>query len=330
MGEQRQSRPGATGRMLLALAALAMAGVMLWLYARPPAADAPAQSPAGGPEAVASATMGTAPSAAGAATPLPASAVPPAAGASVPAWVANATAQAMEKFHSPAEALRKVQVALGGGTPEEVREAANTRQMCAYTSGASEAMYAMRDRPNETPEMVRKMIDQGGGINKAIESAQQGARRCQVFDAATMGRRMELFQRALDGGAEGAAAQYLTALQSPLEKQKPDPALVAKLQADVRTAAAAGDTLALQQLSLVTGDSARELGVTPAQREAYHAAWKIIMDERHPGITAIIEKATAPFVQPASAPALSGAEKAEANALAQQIVDSWRRKRKGG
>ncbi|MGQ3054359.1 MAG: hypothetical protein ACT6S0_21465, partial [Roseateles sp.] len=224
----------------------------------------------------------------------------------------------------------KVQVALGGGTPEEVLEAANTLQMCADTAGAPAAMYALRDRPQEMPEVLKKMVDHGGGINEAIKGAEKQARRCQVFDAATMARRMALFQRALDGGAEGAAAQYLMALQGPFEKQKADPALVAKLQADVRNAAAAGDTLALQQLSLVTGESARELGVTPVRREAYHTAWKLIMDERQPGVVAIIEKATAPFAQPASAPALSAAEQAQAAALAQRIVDTWRRKRKGG
>jgi hypothetical protein len=54
------------------------------------------------------------------------------------------------------------------------------------------------------------------------------------------------------------------------------------------------------------------------------------MEERFPGIVAGIEKATAPFTKPASAPALSAAEQAEANALAQKIVDAWRRKRSGG
>jgi hypothetical protein len=94
---------------------------------------------------------------------------------------------------------------------------------------------------------------------------------------------MELFQRAYEGGAEGAAVSYLMALQSPLEKQKADPALVAKLQADIRSAAAVGDPLALQHLSQATGEGARELGVTPGQAAGYKAAWTTIMEERFPG-----------------------------------------------
>ncbi|MDR7271520.1 hypothetical protein J2X20_004188 [Pelomonas saccharophila] len=233
-------------------------------------------------------------------------------------------------MRSPAEALRKVQVGLNGGTPEEALEAARTLQECWMTAGSAEAMYALRDRPDQVPEAVRKAMDNQGGVNQAIKFAEGQARRCQVFDPATMSRRLELFQRAHAGGAEGAATEYLSALQSPLEKQKPDPALVAKLQADVRNAALAGDTLALQHLRLASGESASGLGVTPMQRDAYHTAWKTIMDERYPGVADIIEKAMQPFAQPASAPALSTAEQAEANALARQIVETWRRKRKDG
>jgi hypothetical protein len=236
----------------------------------------------------------------------------------------------MEKLRSPAEALRKVQLALAGGTPDEMLQAAGALQRCSFSVGAPEAMYAMRDRPDQMPEAMKKITQSLGGMNKMIENSQAEARRCQVFDAATLGRRMELFQRAYEGGAEGAAVSYLMALQSPLEKQKADPALVAKLQADIRSAAAVGDPLALQHLSQATGEGARELGVTPGQAAGYKAAWTTIMEERFPGIVAGIEKATAPFTKPASAPALSAAEQAEANALAQKIVDAWRRKRSGG
>lgn len=328
------SRAGAPGRILLAVAALAVAGTVAWLYRRPPpAADVPAppavQAPIRTPSAASDAMNATPAAASAGSAPAPAAPGVHAVDAAS-ARASEAVAAAMEKFRSPAEALRKVQLALNGGTPEEVLEAARTLQTCSFAAGASEAMYAMRDRPNEMPEALRKMTERQGGINGLIKFAEGEARRCQVFDQATMGRRMELFQRAHEGGAEGAAVDYLMALQNPLEKQKPDPALVAKLQADIRNAAAVGDTAALQHLSLATGDNARELGVTPAQRLGYQAAWKIIMDERHPGITAIIEKATAPFNQAQSTSPLSAGEQAEANALTQRVLDAWRRKRKGG
>jgi hypothetical protein len=321
--------------VLLSAVTLAVAGGGAWLYRRQPAADASApaavQAPvrdgvAASPATVAAAS-GTAPVQADPVLRPPggASAATPASAA-----VSAAVAAAMEKLRSPAEALRKVQLALAGGTPDEMLQAAGELQRCSFSVGAPEAMYAMRDRPDQMPEAMKKITQSLGGMNKMIENSQAEARRCQVFDAATLGRRMELFQRAYEGGAEGAAVSYLMALQSPLEKQKADPALVAKLQADIRSAAAVGDPLALQHLSQATGEGARELGVTPGQAAGYKAAWTTIMEERFPGIVAGIEKATAPFTKPASAPALSAAEQAEANALAQKIVDAWRRKRSGG
>jgi len=330
----RASTTGAGSRIAWVVAALAAVGLGAWWYGRPPAADAPAppaaQAPIRAPNATASEVVNSAPAAASAGS-APASAAPVVRAAdAASARVSEAVAAAMEKFRSPAEALRKVQVALNGGTPEEVLEAARTLQMCSFSAGAPEAMYAMRDRPNEMPEAIKKMTESNGRINSMIKFSEGEARRCQVFDQATMGRRMELFQRAYEGGAEGAAVEYLMALQSPLEKQKPDQALVAKLQADIRGAAAVGDTLALQHLGGATADVARELGITPVQSAGYQAAWKLIMDERFPGTSDIIEKAVAPFRQPSSAPALSAAQQAEANALARQVVEAWRRKRNGG
>jgi hypothetical protein len=328
----RASRAAKPGFIGLAVAALAVAGTAAWLYGRTPATEAPAQPAAQAPLLVPLAAA-SAPATAAPAPVSAASAIPPvvrgAAGASAPAWEAAASA-AIEKMRSPAEALRKVQVALNGGTPAEVLEAAHTLQQCSWSAGGPEAMDAMRDRYNEMPEAMKKVTDSLGGINKMIDQAQSEARRCQVFDPATLGRRMELFQRAYEGGAEGAAVAYLMALQSPFEKQKPDAALVAQLQADIRNAATAGETVALQYLGGQTPDRARELGITPVQAAGYQAAWKLITDERFPGTSAIIEKATAAFRQPSSAPALSAAEQAEANAVAQQILDTWRRNRKGG
>jgi hypothetical protein len=310
--------------LAVAAAALAAAGGGAWLYGHQPASEAPLQAEASTPWPVALPN------------PAPAaSAVPPAGGASVPAPVPNYSAmakQAMEQARSPAEALRKVQLSLNGGTPQQALEAAQTLQMCSVMSGVPEALYAMRDRPGDMPEPVKKMMDGMGGISKEmIENSQSEARRCQVFDAATLARRKELFQRAYEGEAEGGAAAYLSALQNPLEKEKADPALIAKLQADVRKAAAGGDADALLQMAMATGDSARELGVTPAQRVGYKAAWKLIQDERFPGVgmADIMDKAMAPFDQAKSSTPLSAAEQAEADAMTQQAVEAWRRKRKG-
>jgi len=223
-----------------------------------------------------------------------------------------------------------VQLALNGGTPKEVLEAAQMLQMCSSMSGASAAMYAMRDGPTGVPEPLKKSMEVGGGVNKVIEVAEAQERRCQVFDQATLGRRMELFKRAYEGGAEGGVSAYLNALQNPLAKEKADPALIAKLQSELRTAAAGGDTAALQSLYLATGEQARELGITPALRAGYKEAWRTILDEKFPGVgmSKIIENASAPFNQAASAPSLNAAEQALANGLTQQVVENWRRKHK--
>lgn len=321
---------GVRGRALLAAVAVAVAGGGAWLYGRKPAVEAPAPSAVEG-AASAVAWPGSAPQAVASAVQLTS-----AAAASVPASRPDYGAlakKAMDEANSPSEALRKVQLALNGGTPQEVLEAARTLLTCSWAAGAPEALYAVRDRPDSLPEPLRQVFDKTGGIsNDTLEYAQKAARRCQVFDAATMARRNELFQRAWEGGAEGGAAAYLSALQSPLEKDKPDPALLSKLRADVRKAAAAGDADSLLHMANATGDQARELSVTPAQRVAYKAAWKTILNERYPGVAMgdIIDKAAAPFSSlAASAPALTAAEQRDADALARQVVDNWRSQRKG-
>ncbi|KQV48728.1 hypothetical protein ASC95_22785 [Pelomonas sp. Root1217] len=327
--------PAQPRRVLAIVIAFAVIGTGTWLYKRPPVAEAPLPSPQAQASQAASGFAPAEPpqgaSTAASAAPVQAAAAP--ASASAPDYSAMAK-KAMEQANSPAEALRKVQVALGGGTPKEMLEAAQTLQMCSTMAGAPEGLHAMRDRPGDVPAPIKKMMDDVGGVtNEMIERVQSEVRRCQVFDSATMARSKELFQRAYEGGAEGGAAAYLSALQNPLQKEKADPALIAKLQAEVRNAAAGGDADALLHLALATGDSARDLGVTPVQRAGYKAAWKTIEDEKLPGVGmgAIMEKAMAfAFDQAKSPTPLSAAEQAAADALAQQVVDTWRRKRKGG
>lgn len=327
--------PAQPRRVFAIVIAFAVIGAGTWLYKRQPAAEAPLPSPQAQASQAASGFAPAEPrqgaSTAASAAPVQAAAAP--ASASAPDYSAMAK-KAMEQANSPAEALRKVQLALGGGTPKEVLEAAQTLQMCSVMAGAPAALYAMRDNPNATPEPLKeplkKAIEMGGGVNKVIESAEGQARRCQVFDSATLGRSMELFKRAYEGGAEGAVSAYLNALQNPLAKEKADPALIAKLQSDLRTVAAGGDTAALQSLYLATGEQARELGVTPWLRAGYKEAWRTIVDEQYPGVgmSKIIENAGAPFNQAASAPSLNAAEQAAANGLTQQVVENWRRRQK--
>lgn len=317
-------------RIALAIAALAALGAAAWWFGRAPAPEA-AQP---GPQAQASPAFGSvmptaaAPVASSAASALPA----PAASASAPDVSAMAK-KVFEQSRSPAEALRKVQLALSGGTPQEVLEAAQTLQGCSsYGAGSVAALHAVRDRSVELPESAKKMMDGFGGVtNDMIKNAEAEERRCQVFDAATMERRNELFQRAWEGGAEGSAAAYLSALQNPLEKTKADPALIAKLQADMRKAAAAGDPSSLLQMALATGDSAQALGVTPVQQAGYKAAWRAIQDAKYPGagVGGIMEEAMAPVFEAAKpAKPLTAAEQAAADALAQQVLEAWRRKQK--
>lgn len=321
---------GGSRRIALAIAALAALGAAAWWFGRAPAPEA-AQP---GPQAQASQAFGSlmptgaSPVASPAASALSA----PAVSASAPDVGAMAK-KAYEQSRSPAEALRKVQLALSGGTPQEVLEAAQTLQGCSsYGAGSVAALHAVRDRNVELPENVKKMMDGFGGVtNDMIKNAEAEERRCQVFDAATMARRNELFQRAWEGGAEGGASAYLSALQNPMEKTKADPALIAKLQADVRKAAAGGDANALLQMAMATGDRAQGLGVTPVQQVGYKAAWKAIQDEKFPGTNmgTLMEKSMAPvfeMVKPAKP--LTAAEQAAADALAQQVIEAWRRKQK--
>jgi hypothetical protein len=337
MTQEQQARASGTGsRIALAIAALAALGAAAWWFGRGPAAEAPQPGPQVQASQAASSVAPVDPAPAASMVATPASSVSPTAASASAATpdIRAITKKAMEQAFSPADALRKVQLALGGGTPQESLEAAQLLQACTHSQRSVEALHAMRDRPNDMPADTKKMIDGFGGItNDTIEVAQRQARQCQAFDAATMARRNELFHRAWEGGAEGGASAYLTALQSPTEKEKADTALIAKLQADVRKAAAGGDPDSLLQMALAMGDNAQALAVTPVQRAGYKAAWKSIQDEKFPGsnMGAIMEKAMAPVFEMAKpAKPLTSAEQAEADALAQQVIEAWRRKQKDG
>ncbi|MEO6280490.1 hypothetical protein [Roseateles sp.] len=320
----RADRPGHRTRYAMAAAAVAIAGGA-WLYGKQPASEAPAAVPAAAlglpsaPAHVASAAAVMAQSA-------------PAPAASRPAAPGRASSATLPEGESSTESLRKVQLGLNGGTAEDALKAAQTLQQCATAAKAPEALFAVRDQPDLMPANAKKMLKDMGGeegvSNEQIAHAQREQRRCQVFDAATLARSGELLQKAYDGKAAGAAMAYLQSLQAPDAKGKADPALIAKLQADVRQAAQAGDPDTLMALAMASGDAALGMGITPTQRSGYRNAYVQIEDERMPGMGKTMGKIVDAVSQMIPSAPLTAAQQREADALAKQVVDAWRRGRK--
>jgi len=329
MEKTKGDHAGHRTRYAAAAAAVLLAGggAVAWLQGGKPATDAPVALPASAPHLPA---MPADPaSAAIAGLPAPASAARPAAsGVTAPGMPAAAQRSAQE---SPAETLRKVQLALHGGSPEDALKAAQTLQHCSAMAKAPEALFAVRDQPDLLPPSVKKMLkDMGGGdvTNEQIAHAQDEQRRCQVFDAATLARSDELLLKAYGGKAAGSAMVYLQSLQRPGATTNADPALVARLQADVRQAAQAGDPNTLMSLAMASGDMARGLGITSTQRSGYRNAYVQIQDELMPGLgKAMVKVIDAVSLMNPSAP-LTAAQQREADALAAQVVEAWRRGRK--
>ena len=239
----RPARRVRRGLVLTALAGAAVAVAAAWFHART-AAPAPAASP----------QSGAAPAAVDASRPVavappPALAAPSAAlpGASTPAgW-------RMPPVETAAESLRKVQVALAGGTAQEALNGAVELESCVHADQMANALMQSREAMAQLPPEVKKMFEKIPPPSaEMIARAQADQRRCQVFDAATLARRGELYQKACEGGAEGAALSYLQWIKSDDgPKDKADPALIGRLQAAVRADAKAGSFGALASLSLI-------------------------------------------------------------------------------
>jgi hypothetical protein len=312
-----------------AAAALLLAGgaAVAWLYGGKPASEAPVAAPAAAPGLPAARAEPASTAVAG--LPAPASSAQPAAsGVAAPGLPAVAAPASRE---SPAETLRKVQLALHGGSPEDALNAARTLQHCSAMSKVPEALFAVRDQPDLLPPPVKKMLkDMGGGdvTSEQIAHAQDEQRRCQVFDAATLARSDELLHKAYEGQAPGSAMAYLQSLQRPDATAKADPALVARLQADVRKAAQAGDPDTVMALAMGSTGGATDLGITPAQRLGYKHAALQIQEERFPGSGKAMQKVIDAISQMTPSAPLTAAQQREADALAQQVVDAWRRGRK--
>ncbi|HEY8880594.1 MAG TPA: hypothetical protein VIN03_23690 [Roseateles sp.] len=266
----------------------------------------------------------------------PAEAATAAAMAQPPASAANALAPPGRPSVSffppkdvPGEALRKVQLALNGGSAVDALRAAHVLADCAQASQVVDALFTVRDQRREVPDAVRQIVDDPGGVTQEkIEQAQHEQRRCQVFDAGTLARRGELFQKAYEGGAQGSALSYLQWLQSPDDLsgragRKGDPALLARLQAEVRSAAESGDMSVLPVLAFATGDTGRQLGISPTQQQAFKEAWLLVLVDGVPGNVAQLRKAIDAQFAP-SAP-LTSAQQSEADALTKRVFDAWRR-----
>jgi hypothetical protein len=98
---------------------------------------------------------------------------------------------------------------------------------------------------------------------------------------------------------------------------------VAKLQAEVRSAAETADMTVLPVLALASGDAGRQLGITPTQQQAFKEAWLLLLVDGVPGNAAQLRKNLDAQFE-ASAP-LTTAQQNEADALTKRVVDAWNR-----
>jgi hypothetical protein len=313
-------------------AALALLGigVALWPQARP-AADSPSPSAQAGAQGWASPSPFALPASAAAAPAV----APP--GASTPARAVTMVAPsaplrpALPPVETPAESLRKVQLALGGGTPEEALAAAATLEFCKHAASIADSMHRGREELSPlVPPEIRKSLDKMApppATKEQMDRADQQQRSCQVFDAATLSRSGELLRKAYEGGAREAAQMYLLWLQGD-GKDQATPALIATLQAQVRTSAESGDFMALGSAAF---GSASALAATPVQMQAYRAAWLRMGEELNPGSTASTKNMFEALDELGRVQPLTAEQQREANALAQKIVDAWHaRMHKGG
>ncbi len=225
--------------------------------------------------------------------------------------------------------LQKVQLALGGGTPEQALEAARMLAACAGADASVDALFTMRDQ-QQSPQVLQALPGMGVPSEKTINYAQRRQRQCQVFDAATLARRGELLERAYEGGAEGASLDYLRWL-SRNGRSDVDPALISKLQGESRQAAEAGDPATLMAYAFAFEPS--DLGASPTQRQAYKDAWLRIQGEQPYGgsklvtyLSGSIDGIERMF---GTAP-LNAQQQAEAAALSQQVFASYQRRGKHG
>lgn len=324
--------PRRRGAWAAGAVALVLAATSGWWLNRPAEVPAPA---VGAPAPSARATPGlprlAAQTGAVAASVPAAPTAVPAAPTAVPRPVAQ------PRMPLPAssldDALRKVRLALEGqATPKEMLEAATMLSACTGADMVVQSMYSLRDQ--QDPESQRSERRSGISMEQKIELVQDMQRRCQVFDAATLARRGELFKGAHAGGAPGSALPYLHWLTSSDGKQGANPELLARLKHEARQDVEDGDYFALLQYSFPF--STATYGLTEVQRQAYREAKLRITGEMGGAEEEKASRASADELEKKMAqwmtppPPLSPEQQREADALAKKVVDAWRKRRGQG
>lgn len=254
-----------------------------------------------------------------------------AAGAVLPAASPASSLVQPKPIGSLADALRKVQQTLDGpATPQEMLEAAAMLGACQGAEVAVESMVALRDQPSPGWELHKKRY--GLSDSEQIQQQQDFQRSCQVFDAAALARRGELLKGAYEGGAKDSALPYLLWLNE--SGQAGDPELRGKLQREAREMVEAGDFMGLLHYSHAFDPA--PLGINEVQRQAYKEARMRIAREMS-GVA--MEKATRASMDStekmmaqlgALPPPLSPQQQREADALAQQVLEAWRKRQDKG
>lgn len=300
-----------------AWAAIAVVTVLVaggWLMKRsevPAPAAEPAPSPAANPQP-SSTTVPSFQTASGASPAVPT--LPP------------ATTSAPLPLASPAEALRRVQLALdGAGTSRDMLDAASMLSACQGADMAAEHMYRERDQPSPgaAASADHRVVQPGADPAAAgLPASLPGLRR--GHDRAP-GRAV---QARLRRGRQDAALPYLQWLAG--SGRPIDPELRGRLQRDARQTAEDGDFIALTSYSFAF--NASTLGITEVQRQAYKEAWLRIQGlmsgaemERASRISmADMEKLMGQWG--AAPSALSADQQREADALTAQVIDAWRKR----
>ena len=104
-------------------------------------------------------------------------------------------------------------------------------------------------------------------------------------------------------------------------KAEADPAVLEKLQAEVRESARGGDFGTLAPFAFMV--DAQPYGMGRTEREAYKQAWLRIAEEGNPGNAASSRELIATLERFSRLPALTAEEQREADALAQQVYDAY-------
>ena len=86
------------------------------------------------------------------------------AGAPAPSVATAAMRPPPPDVEAAAESQRKVQIALGDGSPQDALLAAHTLQTCAHAARISEALYAAPKLRALMPPELKKVVDSFGGI----------------------------------------------------------------------------------------------------------------------------------------------------------------------